>query len=104
MGGKCLLTLNTPEIPIANKYREGKLQSTLKRECKVPETCAVEGMAADALVTRMGFGWKVPLTVLLNSTAWCPKASSWGTLVAFTVRLGFSMSHFHVGKPGHGPN
>jgi len=80
------------------------LKSTLKRECKVPETCVVEGMAVDALVMRMGFGWKVPLTVLLNFTALCLKASSWGTLVTFTVRLGFSMSHFHVGKPEHGLN
>jgi len=39
--GKSLLRLNTFRIPIANKYREGKLQRTLKRELKVPEI--VEG-------------------------------------------------------------
>ena len=31
-GGKLLLRLNTMARPIANKYREGKLKSTLKRE------------------------------------------------------------------------
>lgn len=37
MGGKYLLILNISVISIVNKYREGKLKSTLKRECKVPE-------------------------------------------------------------------
>ena len=32
VGGKLLLRLNTMARPIANKYREGKLKSTLKRE------------------------------------------------------------------------
>ena len=32
VGGKLLLRLNTTERPIANKYREGKLKRTLKRE------------------------------------------------------------------------
>ena len=33
-GGKLHLRLNTTTRPIANKYREGKLQRTLKREFK----------------------------------------------------------------------
>ena len=33
-GGKLHLRLNTVTRPIANKYREGKLKSTLKRELK----------------------------------------------------------------------
>ena len=33
-GGKLHLRLNTATKPIANKYCEGKLQSTLKRELK----------------------------------------------------------------------
>ena len=41
MGGKFLLKLNTGARPIANKYREGKMKRTLKRELKVLET--VEG-------------------------------------------------------------
>jgi hypothetical protein len=32
MGGKYLLKLNMGEKPIANKYREGKMKRTLKRE------------------------------------------------------------------------
>ena len=34
VGGKLHLKLNTGERPIANKYREGKMKSTLKRELK----------------------------------------------------------------------
>jgi len=35
--------------PIANKYREGKLQSTLKRESKGPEIFNVEEFQDNAL-------------------------------------------------------
>jgi hypothetical protein len=34
VGGKFHLKLNTCERPIANKYREGKMKRTLKRELK----------------------------------------------------------------------
>jgi len=34
VGGKFHLKLNTDETPIANKYREGKMKRTLKRESK----------------------------------------------------------------------
>ena len=34
MGGKFHLKLNIGERPIANKYREGKMKRTLKRELK----------------------------------------------------------------------
>ena len=37
MGGKLPLKLNIVSRPIANKYREGKVKSTLERELKVPE-------------------------------------------------------------------
>jgi hypothetical protein len=37
MGGKFHLRLNIGERPIANKYREGKMKSTLERELKVRE-------------------------------------------------------------------
>jgi hypothetical protein len=37
VGGKLHLRLNIDERPIANKYREGKLKRTLKRELKVRE-------------------------------------------------------------------
>ena len=37
MGGKFHLKLNIDERPIANKYREGKMKSTLERELTVRE-------------------------------------------------------------------
>ena len=37
MGGKSHLKLNIDRRPIANKYREGKVKRTLKRELKVLE-------------------------------------------------------------------
>ena len=37
MGGNFLLKLNIGSRPIANKYREGKMKSTLERGLKVPE-------------------------------------------------------------------
>ena len=36
VGGKLHLKLNIGTRPIANKYREGKVKSTLKRESKRP--------------------------------------------------------------------
>ena len=47
LGGKSHLKLNIGERPIANKYREGKMKRTLKRELKVPE---IAGMEADGIV------------------------------------------------------
>ena len=37
MGGNFLLKLNIDPRPIANKYREGKVKRTLKRELTVSE-------------------------------------------------------------------
>jgi hypothetical protein len=37
VGGKFHLKLNNGLRPIANKYHEGKVKRTLKRELKVPE-------------------------------------------------------------------
>ena len=44
MGGKLHLKLNMGTRPIANKYREGKMKSTLKRELKVRETVKREAI------------------------------------------------------------
>jgi hypothetical protein len=46
MGGKFHLKLNMGERPIANKYREGKMKSTLKREWKVREIVERETLEA----------------------------------------------------------
>ena len=37
MGGNCLLKVNIDPRPIANKYSDGKVKRTLKRELKVRE-------------------------------------------------------------------
>ena len=44
MGGKFHLKLNIGGKPIVNKYREGKMKRTLKRELKVPESAEMEPM------------------------------------------------------------
>jgi len=44
VAGEYLLKLNISWSPIANKYREGKLQRTLKRELKEPEIGNGEGL------------------------------------------------------------
>jgi hypothetical protein len=44
VGGKFHLKLNIGGRPIANKYREGKMKRTLKRELKVPEIAEMEPM------------------------------------------------------------
>jgi len=44
VGGKFHLKLNMCGRPIANKYREGKMKRTLKRELKVLEIVWIEGM------------------------------------------------------------
>jgi hypothetical protein len=43
-GGKLHLRLNTDERPIANKYREGKMKRTLKKELKVREIAGREAI------------------------------------------------------------
>ena len=46
MRGKFHVRLNNGERPIANKYREGKMQRTLKRELKVLEIVKREAIGA----------------------------------------------------------
>ena len=41
-GGTFHLRLTTNSSPIVNKYREGKVQSTLERELNVPETAVMQ--------------------------------------------------------------
>ena len=59
MGGKFHLKLNNGERPIANKYREGKMKRTLKRELKVLEIAKREAldtsdMRSQSLSTPVG--------------------------------------------------
>ena len=55
MRGELLVRLNTGTSPIANKYREGKLQRTLKREFKGRETAWKE--TDGTAVRRWNSGW-----------------------------------------------
>jgi len=52
MGGKFHLKLNIAERPIANKYREGKMKRTLKRELKVREIVKREAIETSAVSIR----------------------------------------------------
>ncbi len=55
MGGNFHLKLNIDSRPIANKYREGKVKRTLKRELKVPEIA--EGQAFGSNSCSIGAIW-----------------------------------------------
>ena len=48
-GGKVHLKLNIGSRPIANKYHEGKVKRTLKRELKVPEIAEREANGTSVL-------------------------------------------------------
>src|SRR6478672_8602267 len=50
MGGKFDLKLNNGERPIANKYREGKMKRTLKRELKVLEIAKREALSTSDML------------------------------------------------------
>ncbi len=55
MGGKFHLKLNTGTRPIANKYCEGKMKSTLKKELKAREIVKrepIEGSSASLVLSR----------------------------------------------------
>ena len=56
MGGKFHLKLNIGTRPIANKYREGKMKSTLKRESKVRETVVREPIEVSMAVPAINLG------------------------------------------------
>ena len=48
MGGKLHLKLNIDGRPIVNKYPEGKMKRTLKRELKVPEIAEREAIGTSS--------------------------------------------------------
>ena len=54
MGGNCPLRLNIGPRPIANKYREGKMKRTLKRELKVLEIAVREPMETSGITVHFG--------------------------------------------------
>ena len=66
MGGKLHLRLNIGERPIANKYREGKMKRTLKRELKVPEIAKREANEPSHFVGGTPLSGCSPLDPCLN--------------------------------------
>ena len=56
MGGKFHLRLNIGTRPIANKYREGKMKSTLKRESKERETVKRETIEVSSELVAISRG------------------------------------------------
>ena len=72
MGGDFLLKLNIDSRPIANKYREGKVKRTLKRELKVPETARREANETSFFYKIVvGHVPAVFLVVSVNDLSWC---------------------------------
>ena len=55
VGGKFLLKLNIGERPIANKYREGKMKRSLKRELKVLEIAKREANEPSHFVRAVSY-------------------------------------------------
>ena len=53
-GGKFHLRLNMGGRPIANKYREGKMKRTLRRELKVPEIAEREPKETSVVPRDLG--------------------------------------------------
>jgi hypothetical protein len=78
-GGKLHLRLNTDERPIANKYREGKMKRTLKKELKVREIAGMEAIGtAEPSVCSAGSmsPWRLPPGRCARTTEalWCVAA------------------------------
>ena len=63
MGGKFHLKLNIGTRPIANKYREGKMKSTLKRELKACETVARDAEEHSSSASRKKEKPSVPFQI-----------------------------------------
>lgn len=75
-GGKFHRKLNISSSPIANKYHEGKVKSTLKRELNVPE-----------IVVNQAIGINVVKELQLNLVAVDPlKTSGTGELDVYTAK------------------
>ena len=72
VGGKFLLKLNTGERPIANKYREGKMQRTLKRELKVLEIVKREAVGGSTCLPSTHLSEFDFMVVNLSTPLWVP--------------------------------
>ena len=86
MGGKFHLKLNIYSRPIANKYHEGKVKRTLRRELKVPEIAEREANGTSATWQDC----RVPAGLLAASTQvwqWVLMATCM-VLLAWPVNVG----------------
>ena len=81
MGGKFHLKLNTDERPIANKYREGKMKRTLKRESKELEIV-----------------WRVTVFEQCGGARLRGWGTSLGAASMFPVRVDFGCSKVGAGR------
>ena len=57
MGGKFHIKINMSLRPVANKYLEGKMKRTLKRELKVCEIAEVEVNGVKYYLARLLHEW-----------------------------------------------
>ena len=85
MGGKFHLKLNNGERPIANKYREGKMKRTLKRELKVLEIAKREALGTSDMRSPS------PLAPLDCADSWlfsvsCRRQGGWRYRIACQSR------------------
>ena len=71
MGGKLLLKLNIGTRPIANKYLEGKMKSTLKRKLIVRETVEREVHGISNALLRFRQCCSVTCIVLIRTDRLC---------------------------------
>ena len=70
MGGKLHLKLNIGTRPIANKYREGKMKSTLKRKLRVRETVSRETHGISNVFERFKCRERRLFLVQIRRTVW----------------------------------
>src|ERR671916_3455091 len=84
MGGKFHLKLNNGERPIANKYREGKMKRTLKRELKVLEIAGREANGSCGC-TPVGCGTACAGPPL-NAGGWSAWATAAGQVRGIVLR------------------
>ena len=86
MGGKLHLRLNIGERPIANKYREGKMKRSLKRELKVLEIAKREANKPNHFVGRIspsGLSWLLSVSYAHQ----VPMAAREGSLLLASVTI-----------------
>ena len=84
MGGKLHLKLNIGERPIANKYREGKMKRTLKRELKVREIVKREPVETSVAERKSAAQWAVHFSLRGSTSVW-PGAEERGNVANLLV-------------------